>query len=203
MANSIRDEKITEFFQSVFKSHMDKEGNVSFGKLDRILTSLGRKISEERILKIMKKFKEDDNEMINWRDPDFIMTVASLNVVDVKAIEDAVFATAFRIFDMDSDGRISLHEMRIVLSLFLPVQIQQEQERVETTIFGMDTQKDGEIRYTDFVKGVRDSGTFKLSMYREEFLLASLMVVGFVLYQLFKEYGIVPVIGVYEGPMHV
>merc|ERR1712013_406916 len=54
--------------------------------------------------------------------------MASLNVVDVKAIEDSVFSTAFRIFDMDCDGMISLHEMRIVLSLFLPVQIQQEQE---------------------------------------------------------------------------
>ena len=80
----------------------------------------------------------------------------------------------------------------------------------------MDTQKDGEIRFGDFVKGVKDSGTFKLSLYggfknykkfklffryREEFLLASLMVAGFVLYQIFKEFGIVPVIGVYEGPL--
>ena len=53
--------------------------------------------------------------------------------------------------------------MRIVLSLFLPVQIQQEQEMVETTIYGMDTQKDGEIRFSDFVKGVKDSGTFNLT----------------------------------------
>ena len=63
----------------------------------------------------------------------------------------------------NSDGLISLHEMRIVLSLFLPVQIQQEQEMVETTIYGMDTQKDGEIRFADFVKGVKDADTFNLS----------------------------------------
>ena len=37
--------------------------------------------------------------------------------------------------------------------------------------------------------------------YREEFLLASLMVAGFILYQVFKQFGIVPVIGVYEGPL--
>ena len=54
--------------------------------------------------------------------------------------------------------------MRIVLSLFLPVQIQQEQEMVETTIYGMDKEKDGEIRYRDFVKGVKNSGTFNLSL---------------------------------------
>merc|ERR1712192_152194 len=201
MANSIRDEKITEFFQSVFKSHMDEEGRVTYDKLGKILTSLGRKISGERILKIKKKFGVEDSDVIDLEDPDFIMTVASLNVVDVRAIEDGVFSTAFRIFDMDSDGLISLHEMRIVLSLFLPVQIQQEQEMVETTIYGMDAQKDGEIRFADFVKGVKDSGTFNLSRYREEFLLASLMVAGFFLYQLFKQFGIVPIIGVYEGPL--
>ena len=54
--------------------------------------------------------------------------------------------------------------MRIVLSLFLPMKVQQEQEFVETTIYGMDTRKDGEIRYDDFVKGIKESATFKLSM---------------------------------------
>ena len=52
--------------------------------------------------------------------------------------------------------------MRIVLSLFLPVQIQQEQESVESTIYTMDTMRDGEIRLRDFVKGVREAGSFKL-----------------------------------------
>ena len=100
MANSIRDEKITEFFQSVFRSHMDEEGKVTYDKLGKILTSLGRKISGERILKIKKKFGVEDSDVIDWEDPDFIMTVASLNVVDVKAIDDGVFSKAFKIFDM-------------------------------------------------------------------------------------------------------
>ena len=63
----------------------------------------------------------------------------------------------------DEDGKISLHEMRIVLSLFLPVNIQQEQENVESTIYSMDSRRDGEIRLQDFVKGVREVGSFKLA----------------------------------------
>ena len=51
-------------------------------------------------MKIKKKFGVEDKDNIDLDDPDFIMTVASLNVVDVKAIEDSVFSTAFRIFDM-------------------------------------------------------------------------------------------------------
>ena len=54
--------------------------------------------------------------------------------------------------------------MRTVLTLFLPSKIQQERELVETIIYGMDTQKDGEIRFSEFVKGVKDSDTFNLSL---------------------------------------
>ena len=63
----------------------------------------------------------------------------------------------------DSDGRISLHEMRIVLSLFLPVQVQQEQEEVESALYTMDTNRDGQISYNDFVRGVRESDSFKIT----------------------------------------
>ena len=59
---------------------------------------------------------------------------------------------------------VSLPEMRTVLTLFLPSKIQQERELVETIIYGMDTQKDGEIRFSEFVKGVKDSDTFNLSL---------------------------------------
>ena len=47
----------------------------------------------------------------------------------------------------------------------------------------MDRQKDGYIRKEDLVTGLRSSTSFSLSMYREEFILAGLMVAGFLLYQ--------------------
>ena len=36
-------------------------------------------------------------------------------------------------------------------------------QAVESTIYNMDTQRDGEIRFADFVKGVKDHATFKVS----------------------------------------
>ena len=79
----------------------------------------------------------------------------------------------------------------------------------------MDRQKDGYIRLNDLVAGLRSSTSFSLSMYREEFILVGLMVAGFLLYQVIsfsipikrmtfqvaKQYGLVPVIGVYDGPI--
>ena len=63
--------------------------------------------------------------------------------------------------------------MRILLSLFLPVAVQQEQELVESTLSSMDTKRDGEISYNAFVKGVRESDSFKLTRFSEELLLVS------------------------------
>ena len=60
--------------------------------------------------------------------------------------------------------------MRILLSLFLPVAVQQEQELVESTLYSMDTNRDGEISYNAFVRGVRDSDSFKLTRFSEELL---------------------------------
>ena len=59
------------------------------------------------------------------------------------------------------------------------------QELVETVLYSMDRQKDGYIRLQDLVAGLRSSTSFSLSMYREEFILAGLMVAGFLLYQVF------------------
>ena len=60
--------------------------------------------------------------------------------------------------------------MRILLSLFLPVAVQQEQEVVESTLFSMNTNRDGEINYKDFVRGVRESDSFKLTRFSEKTL---------------------------------
>ena len=68
----------------------------------------------------------------------------------------------------DSDGKISLPEMRILLSLFLPVEVQQLQEVVESTLYAMDTNRDGQISYNAFVRGVRGSDSFKLTRFSDE-----------------------------------
>jgi len=129
------------------------------------------------------------------------MAVCSIGVSDINSIPENVFSSAFKIFDQDEDERLSLPETRIVLSIFLPIRVQQEQELVDTILYSMDRQKDGYIRLQDLVAGLRSSTSFSLSMYREEFILAGLMVAGFLLYQVAKQYGLVPIIGVYDGPI--
>jgi len=202
MTSSLRDHKLEQFFKAVLKKHKEN-GEVPWEVLGPVLQSLGRGVTPERVRKIREKFQVERGmeKGIDLSNKEFILTISSLNVVDVKAIDDKVFDIAFKTFDQDEDGLLSLHEARIVLGLFLPIQIQQEQELVETIIYGMDNQKDGYIRQADMLKCIREVTTCSLSMYKEEFMLASLMLAGFLLYQVFKQCGMVPVIGVYEGPI--
>ena len=77
--------------------------------------------------------------------------------------------------------------MKIVLSLFLPPRLQQEQESVESALYSMDRERDGQVREADFVRGLREAGGLRLTSYTEEIVLASLVLAGFVLYQMLSQ----------------
>ena len=100
MTHSTRDRNIAQFFQTVFAKYEDESGQVSYDKLEEILRSLGRQLSRERLERIRRKFDPEQTGRIDLSDPEFIMAVAALNVVDVKAIDDSVLSSAFTIFDM-------------------------------------------------------------------------------------------------------
>ena len=100
MTSSVRDQKISEFFRTVFLRNANSEGEVSFDSLEATLVSLGRRVPPEQLAKIRKKFDKDGAGVINLEDPEFILTVASLHVKDIGAIKDDVLTSAFKIFDM-------------------------------------------------------------------------------------------------------
>ena len=100
MTSSLRDQKISEFFRTVLLRHANSEGAVSFDSLEAALASLGRSVPPEQLAKIRKKFDKDGSGLINLQDPEFILTVASLNVKDIGAIKDDILTSAFKIFDM-------------------------------------------------------------------------------------------------------
>lgn len=100
MTNNVRDRNIAQFFRNVFTNYEDETGNVSYDQLGEILSSLGRQLSGERIERIRRKFDPERTGLIDLTDPEFIMAVAALKVVDVRAIHDSLLSSAFTIFDM-------------------------------------------------------------------------------------------------------
>ena len=100
MTNNVRDQNIAQFFRTVFSNYENEAGKVSYDKLGEILRSLGRQLSRERIERIRTKFDQEQTGLVDLSDPEFIMAVAALSVVDVRAIDDSVLSSAFSIFDM-------------------------------------------------------------------------------------------------------
>merc|ERR1712051_538745 len=156
MTTSVRDEKIALVFETVFEEQASDDGEVKWEQLQEVLAILGRRVGKDRVTKLKRKFDPEDKGVIDWKDRNFLMAVCSIGVSDIKSIPENVFSSAFKIFDQDEDDRLSLPETRIVLSIFLPIRVQQEQVRwdimsnlylltqelVETILYSMDRQKD-------------------------------------------------------------
>eukprot|EP00092_Neocalanus_flemingeri_P053296 GFUD01062591.1.p1 GENE.GFUD01062591.1~~GFUD01062591.1.p1 ORF type:complete len:166 (+),score=42.47 GFUD01062591.1:146-643(+) len=154
------DTQIMVFFRSVFATY-DKngDGTIDTEELGSVLNALGRTASEEKLSELIEEFDFDHNGKLDWTNGEFLMVVAAIDVVDANLIDDLVFSAAFRTFDQDADGRITPLEMHIVVRLFLPLDVKEEDEFVEDLIRKMDTNKDGKIGYSEFVKYVKEAGT--------------------------------------------
>ena len=59
----------------------------------------------------------------------------------------------------DSDGYITPMELHVVLRLFLPMDVGQEDDYVDNLIKKMDVNNDGKIGFDEFVKFIKETGS--------------------------------------------
>eukprot|EP00090_Calanus_glacialis_P004964 TRINITY_DN13775_c0_g1_i2.p2 TRINITY_DN13775_c0_g1~~TRINITY_DN13775_c0_g1_i2.p2 ORF type:complete len:166 (-),score=56.96 TRINITY_DN13775_c0_g1_i2:84-581(-) len=154
------DLQLIDFFKTVFATY-DKngDGTIDTTELGLVLRALGREASEEKLTELIEEFDVDHNGKLDWTNGEFLMVVAAIDVVDVNLIDDLVFSAAFRTFDQDANGQITPLEMHIVVGLFLPMELKEQDDFVEDLIRKMDTNRDGKIGYSEFVKFVKEAGT--------------------------------------------
>ena len=88
------------------------------------------------------------------------------------------------------DGLISARDMRGLLSLFLPLNILQDEERLSMLVERMDRNKDCMIAYEEFVQTVRETGEPDMFRYYDPVLKAAATLVGLVVYCLSFYFGI-------------
>ena len=88
------------------------------------------------------------------------------------------------------DGLISARDIRGLLALFLPQNIQKDEERLAVLVDRMDRNKDCMIAYEEFVQTVRQTGEPDMFRYFEPLLKAAGSLLGFVVYCLSFYFGI-------------
>merc|ERR1719308_709976 len=149
------DQKILEFFKAVFATYdRNSDGTIDTTELGTVLRALGKVVSEEKLTELIKEFDFDHNGKIDWTNGEFLLVIAAIDLVD-----DLVFSAAFRTFDQDANGIITPLEMHIVVGLFLPMELKDQDSFVEDLINRMDVNKDGKIGFSEFVKFVKQAGT--------------------------------------------
>jgi len=151
--------RILEFFSAVFSTYdHNKDGTIDTAELATVLRALGRKYDAQTVDDLIEKFDVDKNGKLDWNNGEFLSVIAAIDVVDVEGIDDLVFSAAFRTFDQDADGLITPLEMHVVVQLFLPMEVLEQDEFVEDLIKKMDKNNDGRIGFNEFVHYVKISG---------------------------------------------
>ena len=176
--------KTETFLRRVFKRlEVRSEGKISSEEVGRVLTALGRPLDEETRQNLL-------NRHGGRAGPGLLRDIALLPLTDVRLLQEFVFSAAFTTFDQDVDGLISARDMRGLLTLFLPPNIQQDEERLGVLVERMDVNKDCMIKYEEFLQTVRQTGESDMFRYYEPVLKAAATLIGFIVYCLSFYFGI-------------
>ena len=175
--------KTETFLRRVFKTLEVKEGRITSEELGRVLRALGRPQDEENRQNLL-------NRHGGQASPGLLRDIALYPLTEVRLLEEFVFSAAFTTWDQDVDGFISPRDMRGLLPLFLPHNLQKDEERLAVVVERMDRNKDCMIAYEEFVQTVRETGEPDMWRYYDPVLKAAATIIGFVVYCLSFYFGI-------------
>ena len=133
---------INEVFDNFDK---DKGGYIDSRELASVLRALGRGKDQKEIDEFMEKVDKNKNGRIERQE--FMDAMNEMYSVPQTTVEEVV--EAFKIFDKDNSGKISLDEMKTILLKFTD---DFNEEEVEEIFHLIDTDNSGEISYAEFAE---------------------------------------------------
>ena len=137
-----RMQMIKEVFDNFDK---DKGGYIDSRELASVLRALGRGKDQKEIDEFMEKVDKNKNGRIERQE--FMDAMNEMYSVPQTTVEEVV--EAFKIFDKDNSGKISLDEMKTILLKFTD---DFNEEEVEEIFHLIDTDNSGEISYAEFAE---------------------------------------------------
>ncbi|XP_064622651.1 uncharacterized protein LOC135484884 [Lineus longissimus] len=146
MADQLTEEQIAEFREAFFLFDKDADGMISTSELGTIMRALGMSPSQQEVGEMINEIDTDGNGTIDFAE---FLTVMARQMVDPQNQE--VLREAFKVFDKDQNGFISVAELRHVMTNLgekLTV------EEVEEMVREADIDGDGTIDYEEFVRMV-------------------------------------------------
>jgi len=121
----------------------DGNGTISISELHEVMKSLGQNPTKTEIEDMVNEVDTDRNGSIDFDEFCKMMTMPTKDV-DFEA----EMKSAFKVFDMDNSGTISLEELRKVMKSFGEILTEDE---LDSMIKEVDKNGDGTIDYEEFV----------------------------------------------------
>jgi len=123
----------------------DGDGHVSSGEIKSLLVAIGRNPIDEEIKKFVSEVDKDGNGEIDIKE--FLTFIEEYENVPRSKQEEIV--EAFKVFDLDENGYITLDEFKTILMKFGG----EFTEKEVSEIFKLaDSNGDGKLTYAEFVE---------------------------------------------------
>jgi len=145
MTESLTLEQIAEFKEAFQIFDKDGDGSITIKELDIVMRTLGQETSQDTLEKMIKDVDDDESKTIDFRE--------FLGLMEKKIREndtEAELLEAFKIFDRDNNGLISLQELRFVMTKGEKL----KEEEINDLIREADVNGDGYIDYEEFVRAM-------------------------------------------------
>lgn len=144
MEEQLSPEQVAEFKEAFSKFDKDGNGSINTQELGAVMQALGKDLSEAELKEIISKVDTDADGVISF--PEFLEEM----VRGMKAWgKKQDLQEAFRVFDVDSNGYISVDELKQVMA---KLGEELSQEVLEAMIHEADVDQDGQVNYEEFVR---------------------------------------------------
>lgn len=144
MEEQLSPEQVAEFKEAFSKFDKDGNGSINTQELGAVMQALGKDLSEAELKEFISKVDTDADGVISF--PEFLEEM----VRGMKAWgKKQDLQEAFRVFDVDRNGYISVDELKQVMA---KLGEELSQEVLEAMIHEADVDQDGQVNYEEFVR---------------------------------------------------
>jgi len=139
----LTDEQVAEYKEVFMLFDKDEDGVLTYPELNVVMKSLGQRPSEKELLRMVREVSEDRiYDTIEFNE--FLQMMSK----QMKNYSQDSLRDAFRIFDKDDDGLISIEELR---NIMLRLGEKMTDKELDEMIAEANCDKDGHIDYEEFV----------------------------------------------------
>merc|ERR1711953_774126 len=137
-------DQVAEFKEVFMLFDKDEDGVITFPEVIMVMKSLGQRPSDEELLEMVRDVSEDKM----YDTIEFNEFLQMMSKQQRKGLSQDTLKDAFRIFDKDDDGFISVEELRSIMKNLGDKMTDEELDEMLDTA---DTKHDGLINYSEFV----------------------------------------------------